>query len=267
LSSESSPGDIYGTQRQSFWICGIVARPANTTPKTSAIHPRNPLIQQTQHSYHMPQQAAQSSSRLQGFSPSTHYPARPHEPAAAYPSLPGYRSAPVHSFGPAPTSGSYATHTASRPSTHIPLESAPVSHGHRNGTDQPVPASRNSLSGYVATQQSPRNSNPARADYPPTQNQVPSATTHATTHAPSHRYMVPASQPSMIPPQYTPSRPVLPPPPDMPQHYRDHSATLAPSAKSHYPSPSRPQNGLPPLRDQHVNGSGSSARASDAAPR
>lgn len=265
LSSESPPGDTYGTQRQSFWICGIVARPANTTPKTSAIQPRNPVIQQAPHQYHsMSHQVTQSPSRLQGFSASASgHGARPHEPVAGRSSLSGYQNAPVHpSFGPTPTSTSYPTHTASQHSTHISLGSGPISPLHRNGTNSPSAPPRGSISGYVASQQPVNNAPSARADYPSNNNHVSSAMAHGTTHVPSHRYMVPTSQPSATPPMHhTSSRPILPPPPNLAHHYRDEPRNLASSTQSHYPSPAQPQNGLPPMRHHAF------ANAPEPAPR
>lgn len=251
LSSESPPGDIYGTQRQSFWICGIVARPANTTPKTSAIQPRNPVGQQASHQYPpMAHQSAQSSSRLQGFSASAvGHSARPQDPNAGRQSLSGYQNAPVHpAYGATPTTSSYPTNAASRHSMHISLGSGPMAPLHRNGTNPPSAPARGSISGYVASQQPVNNAPSTRAEYPSTNNHVPSTMSHGTTHVPSHRYMIPSSQPSATPPvHHSSSRPILPPPPNLASH-QDGPSNLASSTQFHYPSHAQSQNGLPPMR-------------------
>lgn len=269
LSSESQPGDIYGTQRQSFWICGIVKRPANTTPKTSAIQPRNPLIQQTQQTYHhMPHQAAQpSSSRLQGFSPSTHHPARP-APVASYPPIQEYHGTPTQpSLGPAPTSASYPVHAAFGLSKYVPPGSGPVPHGHGNGTTLPTPPQRTSISGYVAPRQPLNIDIPARSDPVGASPHVSSTKTHGPTQATSHRYMVSSSQPLMSSPHHSSSRPILPPPPAFSHHPYEQPPNLAPSIQSHQTSPAHLQNGHLPARDQPAGGSGASATMPETAPR
>lgn len=270
LSADAPAGDTNGPQRQSFWICGIVARQRNTAPKTSAIQPRNPLIQQSSQQ-HGPtsHQVAPTSSRVQGFSaPSLNQSSRLLETVASRPRPMGYQNAPMYSSARSiPYSGNYASQAAPQPSMHVSLGSRPISPQQRNGPNPHV-APRNSISGYVASAPLVPNGTPARADQPHTSTHAPATQSHGTTILPSYRYMLPGAQPSSMPfTGHTTTRPVLPPPPDLAARHRDELSNAATSPKSPHTSRAYPQNGLPPLRDQRAEKSGPSGEARQPSPR
>jgi hypothetical protein len=202
LSAESPPPDANGTQRHSFWICGIVARPPKTTQKTHTIQPRNPLMQQA---------ISQDRHTAQFAQPS--YPGGPSfsraQPQSA--SERSYERAPAsqistssaRSYPPiAQYSSPQAPYTSS--TTYAPV--APTVDQRNIGT-LPATSPRHGLSGYEASgRPSPSESSSHTAPVPaPYHTSIPN---HAqgSSYPPTQRYSAPS---------FESTRPILPPPPSL----------------------------------------------------
>lgn len=193
LSAESPPADANGTQRHSFWICGIVARP-KTTLKPNAIQPRNPLMQQA-----YPQDRQTS-----------HHAAPPHPGGQAFlRPQPQSASARLYERGPAPQVSS--GHSSARSYAHIaqpsssqthytsstaynPAASGSVSDQRTTGTSHTT-APRDSLTSYGSSRMSGSSTYITHA--PPLSHAAIPDHARGVSYPQSQHYHMPTAAPSM----------------------------------------------------------------------
>jgi hypothetical protein len=202
LSAESPPPDANGTQRHSFWICGIVARPPKTTQKTHTIQPRNPLMQQAisqdRHTAQFAQPSypgGQSFSRAQPQSAST----QSYERAPA----PQISTSSARSYPPV---AQYSSHHAPYTSSTAYTPVAPAV-DQRDIRTIPTTSSRHALNGYEASGR-PSTSGDSSHTAPAPASHHTSIPNHAQggSYSQSQRYSAPT---------FESTRPVLPPPPSL----------------------------------------------------